>query len=209
MTVVVTFERFRPPARHDSLPWTEARIEEATTETGTYTQIDAYTITPVDPDPASPAYQSFTTELGTDEDLWYRIVFADGTGDVSVPTTPLQNSASAVPVGVEAFATVAELATIIQKDPVSNHDALQRCLLAAAGEIVSECGRSDFAGWELELVTQVNLARAEELWKQMKAPWGVVLVGAPEFAQSSRIARDTFARHAMILSPLKTAWGVG
>ena len=82
-----------------------------------------------------------------------------------------------------------------------------RVLTAAAGEIVSETGRSDFTGWELELVAQVNLARAEELWKQMKAPWGVVLVGGVE-AGPTMIARDTFARHAQQLAPLKQSWGI-
>jgi hypothetical protein len=207
MSVVVTFERFRPPPRYDNLPWTEARIEEAATATGTFTQIDVYTIAPVDPDPTDPAYQSFTTELGTDENQWYRIVFADGTGDVSVPTIPIQNEADAAVINVEPYATTSELATILQVNETSNHDALARVLLAAAGEIVTECGRSDFAGWELQLVAQVNLARAEELWRQMKVPWGIVM-DTSGVGGATYIAKDTFARHAAVLSPLKVDWGI-
>jgi hypothetical protein len=206
MSVVVTFERFRPPQRYDSLPWTEARIEEAATEDGTFTQIDVYTINPVDVDPTDPAYQSFTTELGTDENLWYRIVFADATGDVSVPTIPIQNEADGSVANVEPFVTVSELASILQVNATSNADALARVLAAAALEIVSETGRSDFSGAELLLVQQVNLARAEELWKQMKAPWGVIGLDS-EFGPT-RIARDTFERHALTLAPLKQSWGL-
>ena len=91
-------------------------------------------------------------------------------------------------------------------NPASNADALDRVLIAAAGEINSELGRSDLAGWELQLAAQVNLARAEELWKQMKAPWGVI--GAESEFGATRIARDTFERHAHALAPLKREWGI-
>ena len=92
MSVVVSFERFLPPARYDALPWTEARIEESADEDGSYTQIDIHTLSPVDADPANPEYRSFTTELGTDDDYWYRVVFADADGDISIATVPIQNS---------------------------------------------------------------------------------------------------------------------
>lgn len=205
MSVVVTFERFRPPARYDSLPWTEVRIEESDAEDGTFTQIDVVALTP-DADPASPAARSFTTELGTAPDQWYQIIFADGTGDVSQATGPIQNLSATVPLDVEAFATGQELASIIHVNYSSNVDALNRVLVAAAGEIVSETGRNDFSGWELDLVAQVNLARAEELWKQMKAPWGII--GLDSEVGPTRLARDTFGRHAHTLAPLKAQWGI-
>lgn len=206
MSVVVTFEDFRPPARFDSLPWTEVRIEESATEDGSYTQIDSQILSPVDADPENPESRSFTTEEGTAADYWYRIIFADADGDVTAPTVPVQNQADAVPISVDPFVTVNELAAILQVNATSNADALERVLTAAAGEIATECGRTDFAGWELSLVQQVNLARAEELWKQMKAPWGVI-DGSLEFG-GTRIARDTFARHAQALAPLKVEWGI-
>ena len=90
---------------------------------------------PVDADPADPAYRSFTTELGTADDYWYRVVFADTDGDISIATVPLQNSADATPITVEPYATAAELATIIQVNATSNAAALDRVLIAAAGEI--------------------------------------------------------------------------
>ena len=202
---VVSFVRYQPPARFDALPWTEARIEESDEEEGTYTQIDTYALIPVDADPTDPAYRSFTSELGTADDYWYRIVFADADGDTSVATLPIQNAAGAA-LSVEPYATAAELATILQVNAASNADALDRVLIAAAGEINSELGRSDLAGWELQLAAQVNLARAEELWKQMKAPWG--MIGLDCEVGATRIARDTFERHAHALAPLKREWGI-
>ncbi len=204
MTVVVTFENYVPPARFDAVPWTEARIEEASTEDGPYTQIDAIALDPVDTDPTDPLSRSFTTDLGTADEYWYTVVFADGASGTSTPTAAIQNVSSAVPQDVEPFAEASELATILQVNATSNAVALERVLQAAAGEIVSETGRNDFSGWELSLVAQVNLARAEELWKQMKVPWGVI---DSEFG-STRIARDTFERHALSLAPLKQEWGV-
>lgn len=206
MSEVITFEDFRPPARFDSLPWTEVRIEESATQDGTYAQIDSFTLSPVDVDPTVPASRSFTTELGTADGYWYRIIFADASGDVTAPTVPIQNVAGSVPSSVEPFVTVAELAAILHVNATSNADALTRVLEAAAYEIVSECGRNDFAGSELRLVEQVNLARAEELWKQMKAPWGVIGLDS-EFGPT-RLARDTFERHALTLAPLKESWGI-
>ena len=102
--------------------------------------------------------------------------------------------------------TALELATILQVNATSNADALDRVLVASAGEIVSETGRNDFSGWELDLVAQVNLARAEELWKQMKAPYGII--GLDSEVGGMHIARDTFARHAHALAPLKREWGI-
>ncbi len=206
MSVVVTFERFRPPARYDLIPWSEVRVEESATETGTFTQIDVVALAPVDADPSNPEARSFTTQLGTADGQWYKVIFADGTGDVSQPTGAIQNTATAVPLDVEAYATAAELASIIHVNATTNEDALNRVLVAAAGEIVSETGRNDFSGWELDLVAQVNLARAEELWKQMKAPWGII--GLDSEVGPTRLARDTFGRHAHTLAPLKAQWGI-
>lgn len=92
---VVTFSGFIPPPRFDSIPWTELRIEEAPTEDGPWTQIDVQALNPVDADPADPATRSFTTELATGEGLWYRIIFADASGDTTLPTTPLLNAVGA------------------------------------------------------------------------------------------------------------------
>ena len=77
MTQVVSFDDYRPSPRYDSLPWTEARIEEGTASVGPWALIETITLTPTDADPANPATRSFTTQLASDGELWYRIVFAD------------------------------------------------------------------------------------------------------------------------------------
>lgn len=202
---VVSFPGYFPPPRYDDLPWVSARLEESATQGGTYTTTETFTLDPVDQDPANPQPRSFTTELGT-ADLWYRFVWVDESGDETDPTTPAQNTTGVVPGSVTAFATAAELATIIHVNATSKADALNRVLAAAAGEIVAETGRNDFSGWELELVEQVNLARAQELWDQMDKPWGIM--GADSEFGTTRLARDTFGRHAITLAPLKRSWGI-
>lgn len=204
--MIVSFPGYMPPPRYDDEPWTQARLEQSATEGGTYTTTETFDLDPVDDDPAIPAWRSFTTTAGT-ASLWYRIVWLDDDGGTSAPTTPGQNTTGIVPFTASGPATYTELATIIQVNASSNQTALQRVLDAAYLEIVQETGRADFAGNEIDLVTQVQLARAEELWKQMKAPWGVIGLDS-EFG-ATRIARDTFERHAQSLAPLKRWAGAG
>jgi hypothetical protein len=204
VTQVVSFERYRPVARYDGLPWTQVRIEEAATEDGTFTAIETIALSPVDSDPSDPQARSFTTELANDGALWYRIVFVDANGDESVATDPIQNTDV-----IDAYATVPELARILKiRTPTEDQNyAMGRVLLAAAGEINNEIDFTDvndLAGWQLELAAQVNLERAAELWKLQEVQFGIVL--GSEFGPT-RIARDTFAKHAITLGPLKQQQG--
>ncbi len=91
MAVVVTFTGYRPSIREDEIPWTGARIEEGVSDAGPWVLLETVTLAPVDADPSNPSFRSFTTELGTGPNLWYRIVFVDGTGDQDAPTEPVQN----------------------------------------------------------------------------------------------------------------------
>lgn len=202
---VVSFPNYLPPPRYDDLPWTQARLEQSATEGGAYTETETFELDPVDSDPAAPDSRSFTTVLGT-ADLWYRIVWVDEDAIESSPTASGQNTTGTVSAGLTPPVTAAELATIIQVNAASNADALDRVLQAAYGNIVSETGRNDFSGWQLDLAEQVTLAIAEELWRQMKAPWG--LIGLDSEIGATRIARDTFERHAHALAPLKRTWGI-
>jgi hypothetical protein len=204
MTQVVTFERYVPVARYDSLPWTQVRIEEAATEDGTFAEIETIALSPVDDDPTDPQARSFTTELANDGELWYRIVFVDANGDESAPTDPIQNTDI-----IDAYATIPELARILKiRTPTTDQTyAMGRVLLAAAGEINSVIDLEDgneLTGWQLELAAQVNLERAAELWKLQEVQFGIVL--GSEFGPT-HIARDTFAKHAITLHPLKQQWG--
>jgi hypothetical protein len=206
LTVVVSFTGWTPPTRYDDLPWTEVRIEEAATEDGVYAQIDVYTLDPVDTDPEDPAARTFTTELGTSNYLWYRLIWADADGDVSIPTESIQNTDASTP-----YATLTELARIlkIRAPSAEQNDAMNRVLIAAAGEINSEIGIGDeggLSGWQLALATEVNLERAVEHWRQQESPFGLISLGVDVPAERS--ATDSWNRHAAKLAPLKAQWGL-
>jgi hypothetical protein len=211
MAEVVTFVGYRPPQRFDEIPWTEARIEEAAAVDGSYTQLEAVPLAPVDTDPAQPLSRSFTTELGTAIDYWYRIIWADATGDTSVPTTPVQNVAGgSAPPTVVAYATVDELARILQLSSPSAAQtvAMQRCLDAAAAEIDSYLAPvAPYYPPYPPLVVQVNLERAVDHWKAEQSPFGIVALGGE--SPPSYTGRNSWRRHANSLLSLKSSFGVG
>lgn len=89
MAFVVTLEGVVPPERDDDLPWTIARVEEATDPAGTWTQISSIVLSPVDTTPESPQPRTFTVETATLSAGWYRVKFVDASGDVSAPTSPV------------------------------------------------------------------------------------------------------------------------
>jgi hypothetical protein len=208
MAVVVSFENYQPTARYDGVPWTEALIQEAATADALdadWTTIDTIALSPVDADPENPASRDFTTENGTAADLWYRIVFADASGDELLPTVPVQNTTP-----IFAYATVAELARILKiRQPTPEQtDAMERVLLAAAGEINAEIDLTSEQGlssWQLALAQEVNLERAVEHWRQQETPFGLMVVGVDLPAE--RTGQNTWDRHAAKLAPLKSRWG--
>jgi hypothetical protein len=86
-TYNITLTNYRPAPRYPPVtdPWTTARIEEAATADGPWTAIDTITLDPVDTDPTSPQARNLTTELATLTNGWYRVIFADATGDEDIP----------------------------------------------------------------------------------------------------------------------------
>jgi hypothetical protein len=204
---VVSFVGYQPPQRFDAIPWTEVRIEEASAEGGTYTLIDTVALTPVDPDPADPAYRSFTTELGTAIDYWYRVLFADATGDVSQPTTPIQNSMAVTSPTPGTYGTVEELfrRLKIRTATAEQTDAADRILVAASGEVNAKMGRSTgLAAWELALATEVTLERGAELWNESEVPFGAIGLDNP----SGPVFVSRHSRALGKLGPLAESWGV-
>lgn len=205
MGVAVSFVGYTPPARFDDTPWTDVQIEEAATDTGTYTLIDTLSLGTPDPDPASPAARSFTTVNGTAIDQWYRVIFVDAGLTTSEPTAPIQNSSLAI--GADPYATVETLAAQLKVNPETRRADLQRVLDAAAIEIDTEIGyhlvsadEKDFA-----LVATVNLSRAADLWVIEGLPVGVIgLGGETPFLTP----RNSWDRHANTLAPLKREWGL-
>ena len=90
MAIVVSLEEFRPVARYDGVPFTQARIEEAAVAAGPFTLLETFPLVPPDADPSDPASRSFTTNLATLEEGWYRVVFVDANAD-SVTVGPIHN----------------------------------------------------------------------------------------------------------------------
>jgi hypothetical protein len=208
MAQVITFEDYTPTARYDGIAWTSVRIYEADAADALdadWTLIDTIALSPVDADPSDPATRDFTTELASDTDeLWYRLVFVDATGDTLAPTVPVQNIVSPTP-----YATVSELARILKIRTPSDEQtaAMERVLLTAAGEIDAEIDLGDegLSGWQLALATEVNLERAVEHWRQQESPFGLLAVGVDVPAE--RTAQNSWNRHAEKLAPLKGQWG--
>lgn len=208
MSVVVSFENYVPTPRYDGTPWTEARIQEAAAadaENADWTTIETITLDPVDADPENPQSRDFTTENGTAPDMWYRIIFADADGDELLPTVPVQNTAP-----ISAYATVTELARIlkIRQPTAEQRDAMNRVLLAAAGEINAEidlAADEGLSSWQLALVQEVNLERAVEHWRQQETAFGLLVSGVD--VPADRIGRNTWEAHAIKLAPLKSQWG--
>jgi hypothetical protein len=108
-----------------------------------------------------------------------------------------------------AYIDVATLASVVQVNETSRATDLQRVIDAAAGEIDAEIGYtlgvSDDA-WKLALAAHVNLERAADLWHMELVPVGIMGLGgeSPLFTP-----RNSWERHANVLTPLKNEWGIG
>lgn len=209
MAQVITFEDFLPPPRYDGRPWTTVQIEEAATADGTFALIDTQTISPVDVDPAHPAYRSFTTELASETvGLWYRLIFLDGTGDDTLPTEPIQNLPE-----LTAYATVDELARILKiRAPTSEQRAaMNRVLLTASEEIDSEIDLADgveLDSREIALARGVCLDRAADLWRHTESIPGVTGLLGDDAGVPIQPGRYSWERYAQRLAPLKDQWGL-
>lgn len=203
MTLLTLFH-YTPPARHDDVAWTQARIEQASTEAGSYTTLETIELDPVDTDPRDPRSRSFTTDAATVED-WYRIVWIDADGDVSDATLPVQFLDATV---TRVYGTRSELARRLKLTNIDTDTeaALDRVLLISSLEVEIEIGRTDLAAAEIALATQVSLTRAGEHWHQLTSPFGFVGLGLD--ATPFIAARDSWERHAFTLSKIKGSWGI-
>lgn len=202
MSQVISFENYVPAARFDSVPWTEVRIEEGAAFEGPFTQIDVIPISPVDADPSDPAARSFTTDQASDTvGLWYRLIFADASGDSLAPLFPIQNA-----VTRPYYATADELALLLKVKVDQRRTQLERVLASAAAEIDAEVGRLEPYAEPPALAVQVNLDRAFEHWQSMTTPWGAVGLGGE--AGPGFVRADTWERHAQKLAPLKERWAL-
>lgn len=116
------------------------------------------------------------------------------------------------------FIETDELARVLKiRSPTEAQEiALQRCIDTARLEIISELDLADPDAADLEnyglvddglsLVTEVNLERAIEHWKQEEASFGIIGIGVDLVA--TRMPTDPWERHALKLQPLKEQWGI-
>jgi len=109
------------------------------------------------------------------------------------------------------YATAEELLAILNVRTPSTAQSTKadRVLLAAAGEINRELDLSDnqaLDGFGVALASQVNLARAAELWKEEEIQFGILGIGSE--VGTTYIARDTWDKHAIKLATLKGQWGL-
>jgi hypothetical protein len=104
-------------------------------------------------------------------------------GVLGVEDLVVTGSAPADPVPpADTYVTVDELFRRLKiRTPTTDQTAAaERILGAAAGEINAYMGRtSGLAAWELALVTEVNLDRAEELWNEGEVPFGAIGLDNP------------------------------
>lgn len=208
MTEVVSFSDYTPPARYDSVQWTQAQIEESDAFDGTWATIDTITFGTPDPDPADPEERSFTTPNGTAPNLWYRVLFLDDAAGASMPTTPFQNTG----IASQPYATTDEFFRIIKKTNPSEDqiEAAQGDLDTATLEINSELDWADDhappTSDQLELLKGVCLDRAADLWRHRESAPGIL--GVVDEGVPSSPGRYSFARYTARLSVLKDQWGV-
>lgn len=208
MTVVVSFEDYRPSPRYDGEAWTDVQIYEAAASTGPWTLLETQALSPVDTDPTNPAYRNFTTDLGTADEQWYQLVFVDADASTGLPTFPVQNVADDRPV----YASVSELALLLKVNATARHNSLMRVLKAAADEIDAEVGATDILANTTPysnppaIAREVNIERAVEHWQQEQSPFGLVGLGS-EFGPTFT-ARNSWERHAQKLAVLKGEWGL-
>jgi len=154
--VIVSLTDYIPEPRYDSLPWTHARLEEASSAGGPWTAIETFTLSPVDADPTQPVSRSFTTTLATLGAGWYRIVWVDDA---------LQESATPGVQNVLPFATAADLAARLGLTfTTAEEDRADTLLTLATALIQSETQQT------ISLVTDDVLARPSEAGNRVRLP---------------------------------------
>lgn len=207
MGEVVSFVGYTPPARYDAVPWTDVQIEEAPASTGDWTLIETLSFIPVDVDPAHPETRSFTTNQGTAPELWYRVIYVDGSANLSAPTSPVQNVTI-----VPTYATVDELFRVLKlRNPTDAQIAAAEEKIATATlEINAEI---DFAadtpppsGQALALVHSVCIDRAADLWRHTESIPGIA--GVLDDALAQPPLRYSWERYAQRLATIKDQWGI-
>lgn len=121
MANVVTFTDFRPIARFDGIAFDRARVQEATSSSGPWTDVEEFLLDPIDADPANPAARSFTTDEATILDGWFRILWLDPIDNTSASEAIHSSGESGMPPSKSDLRLRSELLRTIY--PTSPYDA--------------------------------------------------------------------------------------
>jgi hypothetical protein len=114
----VSFKDYLPTPRYDGVPWAIINIDEAPTIDGPWEQIDTQALDPIDTDPANPDVRSFTTDLATLPDGWYRLTFISQDGSAALPTAPLHNVED--PARPEFWADLSQVGALLRTRTVDS-----------------------------------------------------------------------------------------
>ena len=207
MTTVLSFTDYTPPARNDDEPWTEALVQQADTSDGSYAQIDALPLDPLDSDPTKPQSRNLTTYAASNTPgKCYRIVWTDADAHLSLPTSPIQQLGA----DVTPFTTTDELFRVLRiRTPTDDQTAAaERVLLVAAQEIMDEIDLNalELSAGDVAVCTSVNLDRAADLWRHTESAPGVL--GVVDELQVTTPGRYSWGRYAARLSVVKDRWGI-
>lgn len=133
--MIVNLEDFAPGARYDGTAYVSARLEEASASNGPWTALETVdlaagaNVSPMglDLDPSDPQSRSFTTELATLVNGWYRVVWVDPTGDT-------QASPAIYNDGEQVYASIQAVRRVLSPDG-SREAALGTAASLSNGEI--------------------------------------------------------------------------
>jgi hypothetical protein len=114
------------------------------------------------------------------------------------------------------YATTADLQRVLAKPAPTalESSAMDRVLNEGAREIDWDLGYDPTTNPappsgtpEFDILEEVNLARAVELWNMEFRPFLLIPAGPDQIPVMG--ARDSWYRHHIRLEPLRTAWGIG
>jgi hypothetical protein len=178
------------------------------------TAIIALTTSGVNEIGSTGVYEADMALAPDDAGAYVLIASLDGSLDPDQVLTEVLLITSSAPFDTPSgntYATRDELARILKivNPNADEQAAMDRVLLAAAGEIDSEIdfsGANDLTGWQIALASEVNLERAVEHWRQEESPFGLLGLGSE--VGPTHTATDSWSRHANKLAPLKEQWGL-
>lgn len=149
-----------------------------------------------------------------DERGSFTLLYDDDGGTAAIGHTATEEleitSSAGEPFDGDTYATADELFRILKiRTPSTEQEtAAARVLVAATFEINQEIDREDtdpVSGAEVSLAADVCLRRAAELWALQEVRFGLVGLGTEVGA--TYLARDSWAKYALDLAPLKGQWG--